>query len=215
MTSQSMPRVTDALHTLVHDMRSPLQAILSSTDVLAAAPLDQGVRAVVERVHRSAHALDAHMADLATLMLIQSKALKSRPISFEVGELLEEAKEVCSRRGLRVSVAASAEPIFAIGDAVLIRGMLGRLLGAFSKLAKDRAVTVAVDSVDRAASVLSFRVRSPGAGQWPQGFIDRLLPASAVACAIGGDLETFDGDSAVLRVPVSIEDGKGREGPHA
>lgn len=207
--------VTAALHCLVHDMRSPVQTILSSIDVLEAAPLNAEIRRTVERLQRSAHSVDAHMAELATLMLIQSKAFTPQPVSFEVGELLEEVRVVSAQSGLKASVEVPSEPIFAVADAVLIRGVLVRLVWALSKLAGSRSVTVALDAVELAGSVLVFRVGCAGGRPWPQGFSERLMPAKAIAGAIGARLQALGSDSVVLTVPAQIEDGDAVAPAHA
>jgi K+-sensing histidine kinase KdpD len=199
--------VTAALHCLVHDMRSPLQTILSSIDVLDAVRVDDEIRRTVERLQRSAHSMDAHMADLATLMLIQSKAFTPQPVSFEVGDLLAEVRVVSAQSGLKASIEEPSDPVFAVADAVLIRGVLVRLVRAFSKLVGGRAVTVALDGAEPAASVLVFRVGCAGGGPWPQSFSERLLPAKAIASAIGGRLQAVGSDSVVLTAPAQIEDG--------
>lgn len=199
--------VTAALHCLVHDVRSPLQTILSSIDALDAAQLDDEIRRTVERLQRSAHSMDAHMADLATLMLIQSGAFTPQPVSFEVGELLGEVRVISAQSGLTASLEAMSEPIFAVADVVLLRGVLVRLVRAFSKLAGSGSVTVALDSVELTASVLVFRVGCARGRPWPQGFSERLLPAKAIAGAIGGRLQAVGSDSVVLTVPAQIEDG--------
>lgn len=207
--------VTAALHCLVHDMRSPVQAILSSIDALHAAPLNAEIRRTVERLLRSAHSVDAHMAELATLMLIQSKAFTPQPVSFEVGDLLEEVRVICEQSGLNASIEAPREPIFAVADAVLIRGVLVRLVRALSKLAGSRSVTVALDGAEGAASVLVFRVGCADGGPWPQGFSERLMPAKAIAGAIGARLQALGSDSVVLMAPAQIDDGDAVAPAHA
>jgi K+-sensing histidine kinase KdpD len=196
-------------------MRSPLQTILSSIDGLDAVQLDDGIRRTVERLQRSAHSMDAHMADLATLMLIQSRAFTPQPVSFEVGELLEEVRVISAQSGLKASIEAPREPIFAVADAVLIRSVLVRLVRAFSKLAGSHCVTVAVDGVEPAASVLVFRVGCAGGEPWPQGFSERLLPAKAIAGVIGARLQAGASDSIVLTAPAHIEDGDAVARAHA
>ena len=86
--------VSKAIRALMHDMRSPMQAILSSLDVLDDASMDAAAKRGVGRLHRSALALDAHLGDLATLMLIQTGAHVERAVAFEVGALLEEVGEL-------------------------------------------------------------------------------------------------------------------------
>ena len=199
--------VTAALHCLVHEMRSPLQTILSSIDVLDAVQVDDEIRRTVERLQRSAHSMDAHMVDLATLILIQSGAFTPQPVSFEVGELLEEVRVISAQSGLTASLEAMSEPIFAVADAVLLRGVLVRLVRAFSKLAGSGCATVALDGVELAASVLVFRVGGARGEPWPQGFSERLLPAKAIAGAIGARLQAVGSDSVVLTAPAQIEDG--------
>lgn len=204
--------VSKALRALVHDMRSPMQAILSSLDVLDAAHLDASTRRGVGRLHRSALSLDAHLADLATLMLIQSGAHFEHAVAFEVGALLEEVGEVSARAGVDVEAKKPVDPIFAVADPILIRAMLVRLAYAFGKLSGGGAIAATVRPAAPEASSLSFVLQCANDVPWPHGFGQRFLPVRVVAEALGGELDVKERSTMVLTLPARLEDAHGGQG---
>jgi len=204
--------VQAALRALVHELRSPLQSMLSSVDVLDAVELQAAPRRAVDRLQRSALALETHLGDLATLLLIQSGHsgdLGERADGFEVGDLLREVEALAARMGLALKVQGPAAPIVAVADAHLLRSMLLRLVHAFAKLPDSGALTISTLETLAGVSTLRFQVRCAHVVAWPAGFEDRLLPARAMAGAVGGRLDLGDG-AAILTMPARIEDGQGR-----
>jgi hypothetical protein len=204
--------VSKALRALVHDMRSPMQAILSSLDVLDAAHLDANTRRGVGRLHRSALSLDAHLADLATLMLIQSGAHVEHAVAFEVGALLEEVGEVSARAGVDVEAKEPVDPIFAVADPILIRAMLVRVAYGFGKLPGAGAISVTVREATPGASSLRFVLQCANDVLWPQSFGQRLLPVRVVAEALGGELDVKERSTVALTLPARLEDAQGGQG---
>jgi K+-sensing histidine kinase KdpD len=200
--------VSKALRALVHDMRSPMQAILSSLDVLDAASMDAAAKRGVGRLHRSALALDAHLGDLATLMLMQSGAHVEHTVAFEVGALLEEVGERLARAGVGMSAQKPVGPLFAVADPILIRAMLVRLAHAVGKLPGAGAVTVTVRESSPGDSSLRFVLQCAKDVPWPQGFGQRLLPVRVMAQALGGELDVKEHSAVVLALPARIEDAQ-------
>ncbi|KPU98791.1 hypothetical protein APR50_33945 [Variovorax paradoxus] len=208
--------VSKAIRALMHDMRSPMQAILSSLDVLDDASMDAAAKRGVGRLHRSALALDAHLGDLATLMLIQTGAHVERAVAFEVGALLEEVGELSARAGVCVLAQKPVDPVFAVADPLLIRAMLLRLAHAFGKLSGAGAITVSVREAGPGDSSLSLVLQCAKDVPWPQGFGQRLLPVRVMAEALGGELDVKEHSSVVLTLPARLEDaldGQSATGP--
>lgn len=204
--------VQAALRALVHELRSPLQSMLSSVDVIDAHDMQAAPRRAVHRMQRSALALEAHLKDLATLLLIQSGDsgdLGERADVFEVGILVREVENLAARMGLALTVVMPAASIVVIANAHILRSMLLRLVHAFAKLPESGALTISILETPTGLSTLRFQVRCAHVVAWPVGFEDRLLPARAMAGAVGGRLDLGDG-AAILTMPARIEDGQGR-----
>ncbi|MDM0116781.1 hypothetical protein QTI66_32105 [Variovorax sp. J22R133] len=204
-----------ALRALVHELRSPLQSMLSSLDVLDAEDLQAAPRRAVNRMQRSALALETDLGDLATLLLIQSRDpgdlgdLGERAVVFEVGDLLREVEELAARMGLALTVAARAASIVAVADAHVLRSMLLRLVHAFAKLPGSGAPTISILETLAGVAALRFEVRCARVVAWTARFEDRLLPVRAMAGALGGHLDLGIG-AVILTVPARIDDGQCR-----
>lgn len=207
--------VQAALRTLVHEVRSPLQSMLSSLDVLDAAELPAGPRRAVERLQRCALALEAHLGDLATLLLIQSADseglgdLGTRSDVFEVRGLLREVEALAVRMGFNLKLERSGAPMMVVADAHLLRSMLLRLGHAFSKLPDANAITISVQEGPPGSSSLRVELRSSEFVAWPTGFDERLSPVRVMAGAVGGHLDLADG-VAILTIPAFINNGRSR-----
>lgn len=218
-SNEGQPQLVDvqaALRALVHELRSPLQSILSSVDVLDATELPAGPRRAVDRLQRSALALETHLGDLAMLLLIQSGDSgdhgdsRVRGDVFEVSDLLREVEALAARMGLALKVENGPASIVAVADAHLLRRMLLRLVLAFAKLPDAGALSITTRGTLHGVSILRLQVRCAHVVVWPEGFEDRLLPVQAMAGAVRGRLDLVDG-AAILTIPARIEDGEGQK----
>jgi K+-sensing histidine kinase KdpD len=198
--------LTAALGRVVHDLRSPLQTMFSTIDELDSRVLEPEGKRGVQRLRRSVESMDRHLGDLAMLLLVQSGSLRERPVSFEVGALLEEVGDLSERAGQAVLILKPRGPIFVFADAVLIRQMLVRLTCVLSKMASQGSVSVSVDDAEAGtATVLRFRVRC-AMREAEHQVSTMLLPVKLIARALGGELDDGKDGCYALTVPACLED---------
>src|SRR6185369_15597084 len=117
-----------------HELRSPLQGIVSALDVLA---LRQGPRAraddeLLQRIRRSSLLLNTHLRDLLTLAKGEAGHLELRPEPFDACALVESvaasALDFARAKKLELVVDVPPEAVFVVADAARIDQILTNLL---------------------------------------------------------------------------------------
>lgn len=203
-----------AFRSAVHDLRSPLQTLFSSIDALDSHRLHPEAQQALLRIRRSTQALDAQLDDLVALLHIRSGTLGSKPVSFEVGALLEELKEAAAPLAVenepRLVLELPDHPIFAFADAAMIRQALARIVRVLAKVTVQGEVRLSVDSSNSALPALTFRARSAVRGGLTAQLTERLFLVQMIATSLGGKFESFEEPDRrscfVLTIPVHVED---------
>ena len=219
----------DALRQLVHELRTPTNAIagfaeLIETELLGAVPMPY--RAQAGTIRAQASALIAAIDDLDIAARIEGKALELRPGAVAPGPLVarivNELQPLASLRRASLSLDGFATRYIA-GDDRAIERLVGRLLGALVSAAKadetigvyleDEAgggVAIAVDrpyALDIAGGDSCLRLDSEdddreGAPLLGTGFAVRL--ARNLAAEMGGAL-AIGARRLTLRLPASLD----------
>jgi two-component system, sensor histidine kinase len=150
-----------------HELRSPLQSILSALDLMdarlgdariglasgshssnTAVPANDAVRPLFERIRRATTSLEAQLRDLLTLAQGEVGQLELRPEPFEARALLEEVVEQwqaqAQAKGLHLVMAASNEPIFVVADPLRISQIVANLVSNAVKYTDQGEVRVGV-----------------------------------------------------------------------
>ncbi|MEM5405881.1 hybrid sensor histidine kinase/response regulator [Paraburkholderia unamae] len=117
---------------LGHELRTPLQSILSVTDALATRHFPDSDAIMVRRLALAAERLDSQMKDLTDYARLDAGRLTLRPELFDPVELaqslVEDVREEAGRKGLDIVIEASGEQWPCRSDPARIRQILGNLL---------------------------------------------------------------------------------------
>jgi two-component system, OmpR family, sensor kinase len=154
-----------------HELRTPVAAIRSMTDVaLAESASAYEYAAVLRDVNAEAERLGSLIADLLALARAddgQTRAPESEPVRLDVlaSEVAALAEPLAAERGITLETRAS-QPVTIMGDEPrLIQAVMNLLDNALAYTAAGGSVTVAVAEANGAALV---RVRDTGLGIAPE-----------------------------------------------
>jgi signal transduction histidine kinase/CheY-like chemotaxis protein len=183
-----------------HELKSPLQTISSSAESLMN-PVDPHKRKqLLDRIQRATLTMKLQINDLLTLARSEAGALEFRPDEFCVQELLQEVLDLeaqnAYQKGLRLSIHAPEEPLFAIADSGRLMQILGNLTSNAIKYTDKGAVALAL--ADHADNKLVFTVSDSGPGM-PSGF----TPLEIQPFKRFGDLHGGDGAGAGIGLKIA------------
>ncbi|HEY0662588.1 MAG TPA: CHASE domain-containing protein [Lysobacter sp.] len=164
-------------YSVSHDLRAPLRAIDGFSRILGeryAPHLDEAGRDYLIRVRRAA----ARMGELIDAMLKISRLgraeLRREPVDLTrmAVEVLDELRAGGSRRDVEIRIAPGLQ---VIGDAVLLRNLLGNLLGNAWKFTSERdQAVIEFGAVMHSNGETEYYVRDNGAG-FAQEYGDKLF----------------------------------------
>lgn len=153
-----------------HELRSPLQGIVSGLDLLEA---EAGASRLIQGIRRDAEALNAQLADLLTLAKGEAGRLEVHPQAFDacdlVADLSERFGEQARAKGLRFAAIVPEEPMFVVADHARIGQCLTNLLTNAIKYTSQGGVEVQLFPYDETIRSLRFEVHDTGPGL-PAGF---------------------------------------------
>jgi signal transduction histidine kinase/CheY-like chemotaxis protein len=151
-----------------HELRSPLQAILSSVDLLNLAIPPAERDQAIARIRRSSLVLGVQLRDLLTLARGEAGKLEIRPESFEARALMDDVAEVAGERardkGLEFTLTMPREPIFAMADVLRISQVLANLASNAIKYTERGSVSLELESAPLGSGKLVFHVSDTGPG---------------------------------------------------
>ena len=93
-----------------HELRSPLQSVAMSVDLLASRIHNEENRNIITRLETAAEQITAQMEDLAVFAHLQSGQLVSRPVPCDPHALLESLRDTLSEAARRKGQALVMEP---------------------------------------------------------------------------------------------------------
>lgn len=151
-----------------HELRSPLQTILSSVDLLECDVGSKDRTEAIQRIRRASQALGLQLRDLLTLARGEAGKLEIRPESFEVTELVrdvaEPARHQAFEKGLDFLLTLPKDPVFAVADAMRIHQVLTNLVSNAVKYTEAGSVAIQMSDAQVGAPLLSFSVSDTGPG---------------------------------------------------
>ena len=163
-----------------HELRSPLQGIVSALDVLAirSGPQSQADGELISRMRRASLLLNTHLRDLLTLANGESGHLEIRPESFDACALVESvaasASELASDKGLRLVVELPPSRTFVIADCARIDQILTNLVINSIRYTSIGEVRILMAAYDAELRRLRFKVSDTGPGI-PEAMLPALL----------------------------------------
>ena len=170
-----------------HELRSPLQSIVSALDVFE---MRHG-HGVVEddeligRMRRSSMLLNTQLRDLQTLAKGQAGHLQMHPEPFEVSSLVEgvatAVRDAALAKGLDLRVELPPEPVFVVADGSRIDQVLTNLVVNSVRYTHLGDVRLTLHPYDTAAQRLRFTVSDTGPGIPPAMLPSLLEPDKLVS----------------------------------
>ncbi|MBU8977971.1 CHASE domain-containing protein [Lysobacter sp. MMG2] len=174
--SQANQELEAFAYSVSHDLRAPLRAIDGFSRILIerhTTGMDETGRSYLVRVRRAA----GRMGELIDALLKMSRVsrgelrLERVDLSRLAGEVIEELRVGDSRRQVEVEIQPE---LFVIGDAPLLRNLLGNLLGNAWKFTRDRLDARIEFGAVPTEQGLEYFVRDNGAG-FSQAYVDKLF----------------------------------------
>ena len=163
-----------------HELRSPLQGIVSALDVLALrhGPATGAEDEMIQRIRRSSLLLNTHLRDLLTLAKGEAGHLELRPEPFDACALAENvaasALDLARDKHLALIVDVPQGPVFVIADAARIDQILTNLVINSIRYTSQGQVCLTMREYSATARVLEFVVADTGPGI-PESMLPTLL----------------------------------------
>jgi signal transduction histidine kinase/ActR/RegA family two-component response regulator len=180
---------SEFLSKVSHELRSPLQSIVSALDVFemrhghGVAEDDE----LIGRMRRSSMLLNTQLRDLQTLAKGEAGHLAMHPEPFEAAALVEgvaiAARDAAHQKGLALQVDLPSDPVFVVADGSRIDQVLTNLVVNSVRYTESGEVRLTLHPFDQATSQLHFTVADTGPGI-PRDLLPSLLePDKLVAPA--------------------------------
>lgn len=156
------------LGTISHELKTPVQTIMSSIDLLASRMPNQRDLVVIDRLQAAAARLEAQMEDLTDYARLGAGKLELRRIEFDPGELLErvvnEFQEVAMRNNLDLVIRRKRQSLLVASDARRIEQIAANLITNAIKYTPSGRIQVSLDIVEGGDPKLSLVVEDTGPG---------------------------------------------------
>jgi signal transduction histidine kinase/CheY-like chemotaxis protein len=170
---QSISTKAQFLSMVSHELRSPMQVIVSSVDLLDLGTPAAERRSAVTRIRRAAMMLGVQLRDLLTIARGEAGRFEINPESFEATSLVEDVADVAAHaareKGLKFSTRVPSEPVFARADVQRISQVLANLVSNAVKYTTAGEVSLALLRPDACTGQLVFVISDTGPGLTPQG----------------------------------------------
>jgi len=193
-----------------HEMRSPLQAILSTVDAFELNDKSSAGHDFANKIRRSLSSLNRHLVDLLTLASSDAGSLSMHPETVDVSALFadvcDEARDLAIAKHLELSLELPSDPVVARIDAVRLAQIVENLLtNAIRYTAKGRVI-VRLRAWDATTKTVQFEIEDTGRGIDPSEQALIFAPHTRA-----GDATYVKGSSgmglAVVRTLVTRMDG--------
>jgi signal transduction histidine kinase/CheY-like chemotaxis protein len=168
-----------------HELRSPLQGIVSALDVLAMrrTPGADADGELIGRIRRSSLLLNTHLRDMLTLAKGEAGRLEMRPEPFDACGLVESvaasAADLAADKKLTLIVDVPPAATFVVADGARIDQILTNLVINSIRYTDAGQVRLALAPYDSAARLLRFTVSDTGPGI-PESMLPTLLTPDRV-----------------------------------
>lgn len=140
------------LGTISHELKTPLQTIMSSIDLLVKRMTDARDIAVVDRLVAAAERLEAQMEDVTDYARLGAGKLELRRIEFDLGELLErvvdEFQEVAQGRDLELVIRPQTKTVIVASDARRIEQIATNLITNAIKYTPSGRIQVSMEILE-------------------------------------------------------------------
>ncbi|HUY98210.1 MAG TPA: HAMP domain-containing sensor histidine kinase [Verrucomicrobiae bacterium] len=142
---------SEFLATMSHELRTPLNVILGFTELIrtgAAGEIPATARDHLDRVIRNGRILLGLISDILDLSKLEAGRMEVgctvTAVDQIVGQVVEDARSLADRKGVRLTLEPCAEPAAALADPRAILQVLTNLVGNAVKFTESGSVTVTV-----------------------------------------------------------------------
>jgi signal transduction histidine kinase/CheY-like chemotaxis protein len=169
-----------------HELRSPLQGIVSALDVLAMrrAPGRGDEDELISRIRRSSLLLNTHLRDMLTLAKGEAGRLEMRPEPFDASSLVESvaasAADLADDKKLELAVDVPVGATFVVADGARVDQILTNLVLNSIRYTDHGQVRLALAPYDATARLLRFTVSDTGPGIPAEMLPTLLTPDRAI-----------------------------------
>ncbi|MRW90052.1 hypothetical protein GJ699_08665 [Duganella sp. FT80W] len=208
---------TTVLGIVSHELKSPLQTIISSVDLLASRIKTARELEVIERLNSGASRLQAHMQDLTEYARLESGRVALRRNEFTPNELvkrvLNDLKFQAEGKGLGLEQAGPRSDYMIVADAHRIQQILTNLVSNAIKYASAGPVTVSSELVlekesDQAPWQLKLTVEDAGPGIAPENLPHLFEPFTQLDNGASRRLDGAGLGLAIVQRLVALLGGK-------
>ncbi len=138
---------SEFLATMSHEMRTPLNAVIGMTDLLAETSLTAQQAEYVTQVSRSGEALLSVVDDVLDMSKIEADQLHIEAVPYDLGDILEHTLQIVALRAHQkslelVSTVEDDVPVNLLGDPRLVQRVLLNLVGNAIKFTETGTVHV-------------------------------------------------------------------------
>jgi PAS domain S-box-containing protein len=162
------------LSNISHELRTPMNGVMGMTELALDTDLTSEQREYLDMVKLSADSLLCVINDILDFSKIESGKVKLDPISFCLGDILEDTVAPltvrANQKGLSLGYHVRSDvPVFLVGDSGRLRQVLSSLIENAIKFTEHGCVVVEVSTETRTARdvVLLFAVSDTGIGVPP------------------------------------------------
>jgi signal transduction histidine kinase/CheY-like chemotaxis protein len=156
------------LGTISHELKTPLQTIISSIDLLHKRMTDKRDVVVIDRLASAAGRMEAQMEDLTDYARLGAGKLELRRIEFDPGELLErvvnEFREQAQRNGLELVIRRKNRALLVASDSRRIEQIITNLIMNAIKYTPSGRVQISMEITSSGAEKLHLIVEDTGQG---------------------------------------------------
>jgi two-component system, sensor histidine kinase len=170
---------------LSHEMRSPLNGILGTSELLMETTLSDLQREYVQTIHASGEVLLGVIDDIFEFSNISASRVALTMAPIELIPLLQSVVANFSAAALEKSIGISLSvhpnvPRIVTGDARRLRQILVHIIGNAVKFTTDGFVAITVTAERRPAGAVTFEIADTGAGV-PDAMKETIFEAFAQA----------------------------------
>lgn len=159
------------LAVMSHEMRTPLNGLLGSVDILGATPLADSQREILEVIETSGQVLLHHVNSVLDISSAEASPprLAQTPFVIEalVREVVANQSGLAAAGGSRIGLTVVTEPAGRVtGDPARLRQILLNLVGNAVKFTRNGTITVEIEAepAERGVRMVEFRVIDSGIG---------------------------------------------------
>ena len=159
------------LAVMSHEMRTPLNGLLGSVEILGSTPLTERQQEIVDIIETSGNLLLGHVNAVLDLSSAEAGALRLDAVAFSVealvGEVVANQAGLAEAAGNRIEIVAASDPAGrVIGDPGRLRQILLNLVGNAVKFTTDGRVTIEIEALPSLSGspLVEFRVIDSGIG---------------------------------------------------